>query len=565
MARPDESVTQPTGGMALEAHHSLPALPLPLREYVVVDDTGPATIVYIDRNHKTNRLFVTWLSDCKRARPIAPTVEVVNAADIAAHRARIRAESETSAATAEFEDATVAYVYDMVVRACEYGTSDIHIQTRAKDTSIQFDIDGESRIADYLTVAEGAKVLRAIYQGYAPQTDASYMPGSFQNAQIPGEKFPASTGLTSIRGIRGPCYDGEFMTLRLQYKGGYVSARRTESLPYPKAPGGEYRLPKMGFMKEQLERLDEMMAAPSGIIIVTGPTGSGKTTTLYELLTEAQRRKPYKRLITVEDPVEIPNPNGVQLFITNASDAESTAKAYRERVRAMLRMAPKIIFIGELRDEEVAATALEAANTGHLVLTTLHTEDAFEWVDRLEDMGSRLKRKAFCNANRIRGVVAQRIMSYVCPHCSIQVAKHTREIEEHPNSTRIKQVMQKMATWGNVELVRIRGKGCAECRNSGVIRRQAIADVVLHDAEIMTDYIEHGVEIARRNYRARPTSDKSMLERAIAMSLQGKIDPISIEDTINVIPRKSHEPSVRHHRESAGADDMHGTQVVGLR
>jgi general secretion pathway protein E len=289
------------------------------------------------------------------------------------------------------------------------------------------------------------------------------------------------------------------------------------------------------------------LAVPEGLIIVVGPTGSGKTTTIYELLSEIQRRKPYKRLITVEDPVEIPIETAVQLSVTNARSAESTAAGYQSAVRTMLRMAPKVIFIGELRDEEVAATALEAAVTGHTVVTTLHVDEAFQWVDRLETMGTgRLKRQAFCDHKRVRGIVTQRILAHVCPMCSVRIDSLTATPQTH------RLAMSALATWGATSNVRMRGAGCDECQQSGVAGRYAIAEVIETDRQLMTDFVERGTDTARANYRTRSGADRAMMDRAIDMVLAGIVDPVSVEDNVDVIPKREDlntQPRLAHGNE----------------
>jgi type II secretory ATPase GspE/PulE/Tfp pilus assembly ATPase PilB-like protein len=508
-------------------------------------------VIYVDRNHATNPLIVTWIERRRRGNPLdAPPIMVrpVDATELAKLLAQHKAETDTHALDDE-EDQFKRRVRDMICRAAEYGASDVHIQVRQSDTVVHFVVGGESRMAESLTPQEGSRMLKTIYQGLSPNADSSYLSANFQNAQIPGDVFPASSELISVRIVKGPCYpqdrSGEFMTLRLQYVGGHRKSKRTDTLPYPAPPSGEFQLAKMGFTPEQIRKLDHLMSAPTGMVLVVGPTGSGKTTTIYEILAETQRRKPYKRLVTVEDPVEIPIETAVQLSVTNARDKESTAEAYQSAVRTMLRMAPKIIFVGELRDEEVASTALEASITGHAVISTLHVDEAFQWVDRLETMGTgKLRRATFCDPKRVRGIITQRIVSYVCPDCSVIVRENLDVLSSH------KLVMEALQTWGDTSKVRVRGKGCRACQYSGISGRYALAEVIVSDEPLMHDFVHEGTATARRNYRARPGADKSMLDRAIEMVLEGRIDPISVENDVDVIPYRNQGPARESVREA---------------
>jgi general secretion pathway protein E len=546
--------------MALdEIHDSLPEV---TRQYVLLDLA--AGTIYVDSNHASDPLIRTWISRQNRSRQAAGEATLaekrVDARELSELRSTVQQRNKQRE-DEENQTKVRRHVQDMIYRATEYGASDLHIHVRERETSVEFVVEKECRLAETLTPDEGGMMLRAIIQGLAPTGDATYLPLEFQNAQIPGDKFPGS-GLTSIRGIKGPSYGGEIMTLRLQHAGGRRKSRRGDSLPYPRAPAGDYRLPSMGFTEEELSRLDVLMAAPSGIVIVTGPTGSGKTTTIYEMLSEVKRRKPYKHVITIEDPVEIPNESAVQLLVTNARDEETRAAAYRERAKAILRMAPDIIFIGELRDYEVAAAALEMANTGHLVLTTLHVDDVFDWVDRLEDMtsprGDRLSRKQICNPRRVRGVISQRLLSYLCQHCAIGMVELAGL--ERRRRVNVERALSALETWGDIGKVQLRGPGCPKCAMSGVADRRAFADVVLTDPEMMKDFREHGAEVARQTYWARKSADKPMLERGIDLVLQGLLDPIALEDAIDLIPRKQEEGRARNRTVAEPA-----AKVVGLK
>jgi len=551
----------PESGHAADTSSRDVRVPEKVTEHVLVDSTKG--VVYVDRNHSHDPEIRTWIH--RRTRESDLVIEEVDATEMAVLKAKARTES-SSAVLDDEENRFKSRVKDMLYRAARNGASDVHIQVRQNDTVVHFVVDGESRLAESLTQHEGSRALKTIYQGIAPTSDSSYLPRENQNAQIPGDVFPAESGLTSIRVVKGPCYpqeqNGEFMTLRMQYSGGSRRHGENEKLPYPPKPEGEYRLPSMGFDAKQIEALDELMAVPEGLILFVGPTGSGKTTSIYEFLSEMTRRKPYKRVITVEDPVEIPIPTAVQMSVTNAQDKESTARAYQGAVRTMLRMAPKVILIGELRDEDVAALAMEAAVTGHTVVTTLHVDEAFQWVDRLETMGTgKLKRQAFCDPKRVRGVITQRILSHVCQHC----AKKLSELPEVPRSHRL--AVEALTTWGDISNVRLRGDGCESCHKSGVAGRYAIAEVIKTDRDLMSDFVEHGTVIARQNYQARPDSERPMIERAIAMVLNGRVDPVTVEDNIDVIPKRektNRKPHLVAGIDAEQPDDRLAAGILGV-
>jgi len=521
-----------------------------LEGHIYINEEGE---VFVDRNHEHSPTFISWIEKIKRKvsyeragsseenghLSLDSIYKVVDAAEL------VRLiEGAEGQAVDDVTDDFRRRARDLILLATQYGTSDMHFQVRESDTTVTFDVGGRTRIANYLTREEGSRILRAIYQGLSPTSDKSYMPSEHQNAQIPGKSFPSVSNLTSVRGIKGPCYPqdvgGQYMTLRLQYKGGRPRPSRRDVLPYPPKPEGEYQLPNMGYTPKQINKLDHLMKVPSGIILVMGPTGSGKTTTNFELLNELMRRKPYKRLVTVEDPVEIPMPFAVQLSVSNATDAKTRGLEYQKAVTTMLRMAPKVILIGELRDEQVASMALEAARTGHTVLTTLHVDDAFEWVGRLEGMGDgRLKRTDFCHAKVVRGVIAQRLVSRLCPHCSVPVKGNAEVIRE------LGSILEALLTWGDVRNVRTQGNGCEKCNHSGGMGRAAVAEVVVATRALMHDFIKYGDEIAEQNYRKTPESDPTLLESAIRLVLKGEVDPQYVEDEIDVIPKRE-RPLDRH-------------------
>lgn len=423
--------------------------------------------------------------------------------------------------------------------ASQYGASDVHFMLRGSHAEIQIVVDGKLMTLRHETHSDAGALVLAIFQGIATTKDASFNPLDFQNAQISGDNLPTSMNVSSIRIVRGPCYPqgASFLTLRMQYTKNHTPASNMPKLSHPKIPDGVLRLSTMGYSPSQVQKIKLLMNAPNGLVVFTGPTGSGKTTAMFEALQEMARIKPYRRLVTAEDPVEYPMPWGVQLPITNAKNASETAAAFSAITRTMLRMAPNVIQLGELRDADVALTAMEMSVTGHQVWTTLHVDDPYLLVDRLELMDAvKLNRKIFCDHKIVRGIVAQRLLPKLCPHCSVSLSEKnaSNQIED--------RIYRALSTWGDTSRVRVTSEsGCVVCSGRGTMGRFAVAEVVITNAKLMDNFVKHGSEMARKEHRKGADADVSMMESAILKCLEGTVDPVSIEDKIDLIESRDSE------------------------
>ncbi len=243
-----------------------------------------------------------------------------------------------------------------------------------------------------------------------------------------------------------PGYHGESMVLRIL---------RPESV--------RVGIQALGFNQDDYDRFQKIIKRPNGIFLVTGPTGSGKTTTLYSALQDLNR--PDKKIITAEDPVEY-NFTGINQCQVRA-DIGLTFPAI---LRSMLRQAPNIILVGEIRDQEVADIAIQAALTGHLVFSTLHTNDAPSAITRLIDMGV----KPFLVASSIQAIMAQRLVRVICKDCKTEVdkidPKYIRLLNFKPEDIAGKKIY--------------RGAGCKRCQNSGFHGRLGIFEMMLMNSEL---------------------------------------------------------------------------------
>jgi len=265
-----------------------------------------------------------------------------------------------------------------------------------------------------------------------------------------------------------------------------------------------YNLESLGFTYENLQRFREIIQAPNGIVLVTGPTGSGKNTTLYAALSELNTEE--VNICTVEDPVEC-NISGINQFQVNTSAGFEFSTA----LRSLLRQDPDIIMVGEIRDEATANIAVQAALTGHLVLSTLHTNDAPGAVVRLVD----LKVAPYLVSASLIGVLAQRLVRKICANC---------KTEYEPPAT-MKRAVEKVG--GEVGKFH-RGVGCKKCRNTGYAGRIAIHELFVPDDEI--------VEMIDDRISTKKLRTKVLEKGMIPLQLDGiekvKAGIVSIEEVL---------------------------------
>lgn len=267
-------------------------------------------------------------------------------------------------------------------------------------------------------------------------------------------------------------------------------------------------LPQLGFFSDDEAVFDRLITLPDGIILVTGPTGSGKTTTLYACLNHINR--PDKKIITVEDPVEY-ELSGINQVMVKADIGMTFAAA----LRAMLRQAPNIIMIGEIRDLETASIAINASLTGHLVFSTLHTNDAPSAVARLADIGI----KRFLIASAVRAIMAQRLVRKLCDRCKVEGA-----------------LTPKQAQTLNIDLSRLTpGQikapgGCDFCRGGGFKGRMGLFEIFEIDDEVRR-MINENLTSPQLRKRARELGMRTLREDGVRKILAGLTSP---EEVLNV-------------------------------
>ncbi|MGB1128649.1 MAG: GspE/PulE family protein [Haloferula sp.] len=374
-------------------------------------------------------------------------------------------------AEADDSDAPIIrLVQQMLADAMKMGCSDIHIEPLETSVRVRYRIDGRLVEVDN----HPKKLLPAIV------ARLKVMSGSMSIAEkrLPQDgriQLKAGNKDIDLRVSSVPSNHGESIVMRILDKSALVLG-----------------LPELGFFSDDQSTFEELIGLPDGIILVTGPTGSGKTTTLYTCLNVINR--PDRKIITVEDPVEYELP-GINQVMVKADVGMTFAAA----LRSMLRQAPNIIMIGEIRDAETANIAINAALTGHLVLSTLHTNDAPSAVARLADIGI----KRFLIASAVRAVLAQRLVRKLCPIC------------KQPTTLNDKQMRALNLDAGRVAESTIMGAvGCEKCRDIGYKGRMGIFELFKIDDEVR-HMVNENLTTSQLRKRARELGMRSMREDGI--------------------------------------------------
>jgi type IV pilus assembly protein PilB len=334
----------------------------------------------------------------------------------------------------------VKLVSRFITEAVRNRTSDIHIEPMEDRVVLRYRIDGVCHIRDNLPKRMQPAILARMKLMAGVNIAEKRIP---QDGRI---KMAVDGEQIDFRVSCCPAYHGESVVLRIL---------RPDAV--------RIGLKNIGFEQENYDAFMKLIKKPNGILLVTGPTGSGKTTTLYSALDILNR--PDRKIITAEDPVEYSFSG-----INQCQVRDGIGLTFSIILRAMLRQAPNVILIGEIRDREVADIAIQAALTGHLVFSTLHTNDAPSAITRLIDMGV----KPYLVASSIQAIMAQRLIRMLCPSC--------KQIDEKPDTKvlRIVGITEEEARSATVH----KAVGCSKCGNVGYKGRKAIFEMMVMNNEI---------------------------------------------------------------------------------
>lgn len=400
----------------------------------------------------------------------------------------------------------------IVTQAHELGASDIHIQVTRSGTYIDLTQHGvlHRKAFDGMTESEGRKLIAAAYEmGARGTTSGAFNETGIHEWSISSEEHPLPRGLDSLRmesaGLVGK---GLLLVARLLPEAQDLDVEKLD-------------LTTRGYDPVQARQIDDMLIATEGIIIFAGPTGSGKSTSQHHCMRRMHHMYHGQRnILTIEDPVEYRLPEARQMSVQRrevGGRLESKEEAFSRYLSASLRMAPHVILLGEIRGKDTAELAVQAAQTGHLVFSTLHANHAFGIFQRLETIG--LSGGHIYDETTFVGFVAQRLIRTVCPNCSLPMHK----ADADPDLiTRVKAV--------TTDLDRIRfpnREGCDRCFH-GFIGREVVAEVVRPDAELMELMRRAGRREAQAYWKEH-LGGMTMMDHAIKKMIAGVVSPCEVE------------------------------------
>ncbi len=458
------------------------AVPLLVEDnYLTVAMVNPYDVVTVDALRKATGKVIKTI--------VAPEAEILKAIDLwyVGEEDRlddlIRKASESVGRLGEElmgEEAPVVKLVNlMLIEAVKERATDVHLEPESSATVLRYRVDGLLRVKKLLPKALERSIISRIKVMSGLDISETRLP------QDGRADFRFGGRVLDLRVSVFPTSHGENVVIRILDRARLIT-----------------RVEALGFGGQQLETFRRLIHRPQGMVLVTGPTGCGKTTTLYAALNEINSTR--INIMTIEDPIEY------ELFFVRQSQVNpKIGLTFAKGLRTILRQDPDVILVGEIRDDETVGVAMHAALTGHLVFSTLHTNSAVQAIPRLRYMGA----GPYVLASALAGVVAQRLVRMVCPECRETYPPTEEELEM------ISQALGDKLPRGST-LMLARGRGCKRCGNTGYMGRTAVAEVFEVDRELF-DLISGDARVEEIERALKERGYITMYQDGLMKALEG--------------------------------------------
>lgn len=455
--------------------------------FAVISDPFDVDVL-IQLEHAAARSITTVLSTPEdihaflhQQEAVVQAVDSFTSATVANAPTELRMEVLSLANVAEATSPAVKLINSTLYDALRAGASDVHLESTPIGLTVKYRIDG---VLDEITQVAGRPVAEQAISRLKVLSELDIserripQDGSFQ--------VRAQERVIDLRVSIMPSIHGEDAVIRILDKQAMIEAH------------GKLSLEALGFDPAALTTLRDLMEMPHGMLLVTGPTGSGKTTTLYAALAETQTGR--DKIITIEDPVEYQLPGILQIPVN-----EKKGLSFARGLRSILRHDPDKIMVGEIRDRETAEIAVQSALTGHMVLSTVHANNVFDVFGRFTHMGL----DTYALVSALNGIWAQRLLRMNCPHCS-------QPYEPKPQDTARCGIQ--VSDYSRYRF--LRGIGCGDCRGSGYKGRRAVAEFLVLDDELR-EMIVQRLPIRQIKEAARHKGTRILLDAALELVRDG--------------------------------------------
>lgn len=419
-------------------------------------------------------------------------------------------------ATRDFDNQMQKDFVDIIAKAAAQKVSDIHIEV-ADQTTIYFRIDGSMQPVLEYNSGWGESFVRAAFAS-SDMSNANYAQNEYQSAQ--------KDGRTPLRGTKDLYLPAGILSIRMQFNPiAFGSRYVVMRLLYDNPSEGIKTEQEFGEYEQRL--LMRLRAFPTGLVIVAGPTSSGKSTTLARNMSLMLKERHYEiNMITVENPVEQKIFGAHQMPVVNTTTEEQRDEKYTEALAAALRSDPDTLMVGEIRTLAAAQLTIRGALSGHNVWTTLHANSAIAALTRLLDLGIegfKLKEETM-----MRGLVSMRLFKKLCPYCRERLA-------DHPENPAYQRVLDAFGEIG-LRQVYIRGAGCTECNGTGTLGRIKAGEIIITNSEFLGLALSGNTDGAIR-YWLEEMDGRTLKESAMELMLRGIIGVDELERWVGLLDR----------------------------
>lgn len=505
------------------------------RELVIASTEGE---IFFSRSHQTKPLVLSEIQRVEDINGEASTKQPIDMSSLAEmyRRAQQRSNKNLAHNRANEQSRMQRDLMSIVAKAAAREASDIHIIVNNNRALVRFRVDGVMTDINEMQPQYAFELLSSAFV-LADASDTAYQKRSYQGARISSLTSELPQGVQSLRLQFNPlANEGRYLIMRLLYSG-------TEK---------QIELTDLGYNEEQIRQISVMTARPVGINVVSGPTGSGKSTTLKAALEQVIRKRHGEvNTITIEDPPEYIIQDAQQMPVTNAKTQEQRGEAFTQAIASGLRSDPDIMMIGEIRDKASADLAVEGALSGHPIYASLHANTAMDILSRLRDMG--IEDFKIFDPTVFSGLIGQRLVRKICPHCRI-------EFEDAHQKGRIDPLLHERVTKmleATPEHIRqayplyAAGDGCHECTD-GHNGRDVVAEIVLPDDTFM-DLMQANRKSDARRHWFDNMQGIDLLGSAWIRAIEGRISPVDIENSVALIaPHEAHTAALAYWLDKMG-------------